>query len=48
MYMQIMRQTLDILRMAAHVGENRAENDDDDDDKEKIDQLIIMREACSK
>lgn len=47
MYMQIMRQPLDILRMAAHVGENRAENDADDD-KEKIDQLIITREACSK
>lgn len=46
MYVQIMRQPLDILRMAAHVGENRAENGDDD--KEKIDQLIITREACSK
>lgn len=32
--------------MAAHVGEKRVGHDDDD--KEKIDELIIMREACSK
>lgn len=46
MCVQITRQTSDILRMAAHVGEKRVGHDDDD--KEKIDELIIMREACSK
>lgn len=30
MHVQMMRQTLDILRTAANVGENRIENDDNE------------------